>query len=325
MSKVKKTTNKQMELPLSGKKDKETAAAPPATHLMKKVASLAPNAKSMKKVFSDEEIAEILDKRDAGEGLLPEEKVAIKDKYRKIKRQVKEMEKGNQSRVIVFPSLPSGDGWYKVIEFSALYYAYRLADRMGRSARVYKDSDKFSKAIYSATFQNIEKFVDQFEWLESPKLEITADGIYIFTLQKPVSDDEVGALRRTEETRREKLHNILRPRAMDPATYQAILMIIRQVAPRVRKLEKQYYYTTGEGMVKDIQELMAVYFDFANGIYDRKEAGIELLKIVNRLLAGLTVLAETRVWPYDICAVIGENIAEIKRLVEKDFNVRIKE
>lgn len=312
-----KVTKTQMRLPLADKA--------PATPLMKMVASKAPNPKNIKKVFSPEEIAEILAKKSEAGEISDEERNALKEQYRKIKRQVKEMEKGNQSRVIVFPSLTNGSGWYKVIEFSALYYVYRLADRMGRSARIYKDSDKFSKGVYSATFQNIDKFVEQFNRLEQPKLDITEDGVYIFTLKNPVSDDEVGALRQVEEVRREKMHNILRPRAMDPATYQAILMVVRQVAPRVRKLEKQYYYTTGEGMMKDIQNLLSVYFDFANGVYERREAGMELLKIVNRLFAGLIVLAETRVWPYDVAAVIGENINEIKRLVVKDFNLNVKE
>lgn len=294
----------------------------PATDLMKAVARKAPSPKNMKKVFTKEEIDEIIDRKEIGDQLDPEEKLAIKEQYRKIKRQVKEMEKGNQSRVIVFPSLTSGQGWYKVLDFSALYYVYRLADRMGRGARILKDSDNFSRGVYAASFQNIEKFIEQFNRLEQPDLEITDDGVYIFTLKNPVSDDELGALRRTEETRRDKLHNIMRPKAMDPATFQAILLVVRQVTPRVRKLEKQYYHTTGEQMVKNIQNLLAIYFDFADGIYERREAGWKLLSLINHLNAGVTLLSEIRVWPYDVASVIGENINEIKRLVVKDFNLR---
>lgn len=314
----KKNISKQMSLLSS---DGQEPARVPATPLMKVVAMKAPKNKSMKKVFTAEEIAEITTNA-ATKTNKDNDNLTNREKYRIIKRKIKEMEKGNQSRVIVFPSVSSGIVWYKLIDFSALYYVYRLADRMGRSAHIYKDSDKFSKALYSASFQNIDKFIEQFERLEHPRLDVTEDGVYIFTLERPLTDDEVGMLRRTEETRREKLHNVLKPKAMDPATFQAILMVVRQVAPRVRKLERQYYYTTGEGMIKDIQQLLAVYFDFADGVLEKKEAGEKLIRIVHRLLAGVTILSETRIWQYDVSAAIGENINEIKRLVTKDFGIK---
>ncbi|MBR2658372.1 hypothetical protein IKD57_00545 [Candidatus Saccharibacteria bacterium] len=309
----------QVMLPLG----EASPARPPATNLMKTIAKKAPRKKDMAKVFTTEEIAEIIDARLAEEKSNAREHAALKEKYRRIKRQAKEMEAGNKSRVIVFPSLTNGEGWYKTVEFSALYYAYRLADRMGRRAKIYRDSDKFSKCSYTASLQNMEKFVEQFKRLEDPKVDITEDGVYIFTLKHELTDEEISALYLTEETRREKLHNIVRPKNMDPATYQAILMVMRQVAPRARKLEKQYYTSTGNAMVQDIQLLMSTYLDFTNGLYDRAEAGKELMHIVNRLFAGLAMLAENRVWAYDVCTIIGENINQIKRIVEKNFNMKV--
>ena len=323
MSKNKKNseTASQAMLPLGGS-IAPPAEKPPATELMKTVARKAPKNKAIQKVFSEEEIKEI-NRINVLEDNAGQDRTAAKEKYRKIKRLVKEMERGNNQKIIIFPSLVNGEGWYKVVEFSALYYVYRLAPRMGRKAHIYKDSDKYSKCLFSATFQNIEKFVFDMDRLDDLKPEIAEDGVYIFTLKKPLTDDEVTALKLTEETRREKLHNIVRPINMSPKTYQAILMVMRQVTPRVRKLEKQYYYTTGEMMVKNIQELMAVYFDFANGLYTKDETGKKLMVIVDRLLAGLTLLAENRVWAYDTAAMIGENINEIRRLVIKEFDLKV--
>ena len=87
-----------------------------------------------------------------------------------------------------------------------------------------------------ASITNIDKFVSQMKYFEDADLEITEDDIHIFELKKPLTDDEIGQLRMIEETRREKLHNVLKPKTMDSAVYQSILMIIRQVAPRVKKL-----------------------------------------------------------------------------------------
>ena len=76
-------------------------------------------------------------------------------------------------------------------------------------------------------------------------------------------------------------------------------------------------------MVKNTQELLAVYFDFANGLYSKDETGRRLMVVVDRLLAGLTLLAENRVWAYDTAAMIGESINEIRRIVIKDFDLKV--
>lgn len=236
-----KYTAKQPELFDTGSKagNGANAAAParePATALMKTVAARTGNEKNMKKVFSPEEIDDILARRDSGEALKPVEHKAIREKYRNIKRHAKEMKKGNKERLIVVPSIITGEGFYKVFDFSALYYVYRLADRMGRKARILNDNDRFSKMINVASIVNMDKFILQMKQLEDSEPSITEDGIYIFALKHPLTDDEVGQLRMVEETRREKLHNVLKPKAMDPAVFQGILMVVRQVGPRVKKL-----------------------------------------------------------------------------------------
>ncbi len=294
----------------------------PATDLMKTVAARTMNQRSMKKVFSLEEIEEILAKRDNGEKLTTVEQRAIEAEYRRIKRHVKEMEKGNNGRVIVVPSIKSNDGFYKVFDFSALYYVYRLADRMGRSAKLMNDNDRYSKMIHAASLVNIDKFIEQFKRLENPRVDITEDGIYIFTLKKPLTDTEVAQLRLIEETRRDKLHNILKPKNMDPAVFQAILMVVRQVAPKVKKLERHDYYAIGEEMLHNLNLLLTVYFDYTNGVMKKDEAGKQLIMLVDSLFASLAILSEERVWDYSASAMIGENINEVRRLVFRDFSIR---
>ena len=300
---------------------KPEAKAKPATHLMKKVASMAPNnKKSFEKVFSEEEKAEIERKR-------PDDKAAEmraikeeeREKYRAVKSRVKDLEVGNQSRLFAFPSV-GDDGWYKMMDFSALFYAYRLADRMGRKARVARDSDRFLKAKFIISLRDIEKFAKQIvDYEKGTTVEVAGDGVYIFTLPRPISDDEYAALRRTEETRRERMHNVLKPKEMDPAVFSALLMVERQLLPRIKKLEKCYYDAVGKTMANDIHEILTVYGMLTDGVLERKEAGYTILMRVNSLTSGLILLAELRTWPYDVAALIGENVNILKRLVLKDF------
>lgn len=314
---------KENETEMVNKVSKKSAKSKePATELMKRVAERVPNSKTMRKAFSEEEIEEIEEKlKNRQKGELDAEKNKLERiKYRKIKRRVKEMEIGNNSRVIFFPSM-GGGGWYKAVEFSALYYMYRLADRMGRGGSIKPDSDSHSKVQFVASLQDIEKFAKQFEELAHPKLTITTEGVYIFELKKPLSDDEVGMLRQTEETRRERTHNVLKPKAMSPATYQAILMLVRQVLPRVRKLEKQYYRVVGENLARDIVEVMMVYFCYADKVIDAKTAGSRLIAAINKILAGVAILSETRVWQYEVAVAIGENANNLKRIILKEFKI----
>lgn len=291
-----------------------------ATPLMKTVATKAPNnQKSLDKVFSDAELNEIKQKIPK-ENDPREAKAEVREKYRAIKRRVKEMEIGNQDRIIAFPSLISGTKWYKMIEFSALYYAYRLAPRMGRKARVLKDSDRFSKAHFVASLTEIEKFAEQIQdYEEGVTVDKAGDGIYIFTLARPLTDDEYAALRRTEETRRERLHNVLKPKEMDPAIFSALLMVERQLLPRIKKLEKGYYDAVGKTMAKNIHRILTTYGLLTDGLIEKQEAGTFILEDVESLMAGLILLAELRTWPYDVAALIGENVNTLKKLVLRDF------
>ena len=72
-------------------------------------------------------------------------------------------------------------------------------------------------------------------------------------------------------------------------------------------------------MLKDLNELLARYYDFANGLVDREEAGKKIMMLIDDLLAGLTIMSEVRVWNYGIAAAIGENVNELKRLTLKEF------
>lgn len=293
---------------------------------MKIVAARAPKKKKLDKSFTPGEIKEIQAMRSQNElseydRLKREENRLRRDKYKRIKQLVREMEAGNKSRVIVFPQLTNGAGWYKVVEFSALYYVYRLSDRMGRSAQIFPDKDKFLKCIHTATFQNIEKFITQFEELEHPKLTITTDGIYIFELPHPLTDEEVGRLRRTEEEWRATMHNQIRPKLMSPATYQQILTLVRQTYPKLNKENMRNYYLVGEDMMKCIVRILAIYFDATCGLIDKVEAGKTLLRETDKFRAGLAVLGEIRSWSSLNIVSTASNLNELRRLIIKDFSL----
>lgn len=319
-----KKKNSEEELPLFAfdraiaqtKEEKE-----PATTVMRAVAERTLDYRRMKKDFTPQEIEDIIFKRQEGDDLTKEETRALRERYRKMKRWALEKEKTNRTQIICVPCIMDNRGFYKLFEISALYYVYRLADRMQRTANLRADSDDFLKAVHTASLTNIGKFVEQMKQLENPTVEITEDGVYVFTLKRTLTDDEVGELRRVEQERRDRLHNMIRPKAMDPATFQGILTVVRQIAPKVRKLDRQDYYMYGEDMLRDLSGMITVYFDYAGGMLEREATGKKLLSMTNHLLAGLAILSETGTWEFGAAANVGENINELRRLVIKGFGL----
>lgn len=293
----------------------------PATPLMKMVAAKAPNnRKALKKNFTKEERTEIEMKiRDLRNGrrILKEE---AREKYAANKRQAKDMEAGNRDTLIVFPSISDDGKWFKLIDFSALYYAYRLAPRMNRKASVLPDTDKILKAKYAVSLVGIERFIEQIKVLEEGvTVTKTTGGAYLFRLKEPVSDEEYLALYRTEETRREKVHSVLKPKEMAPEVYNSILALMRNLMPKVNKLERNYAILLGERVSDALQNMLVFYGLMTDGVMPKKEAGALIVKNVEVLLAAVTMASELRIWPYDKLTIISEEAARLRTTVLKEF------
>ena len=217
-----KQKNNQNKLPIDWELHRQVQDEP-ASELMKVVAMKAPIKSRIKKDFSlaeQEEIQKKIDERKKQRQEIADEKneeiVARRKRIVAIKKKAKEMEKGNKSRIILFPSYSRNFDdlqWYKLGDFSAIYYAYRMASRMGRTVKVQKDTDKFSRMEAICCIKEVDKFLKlATELNEVERYEKTKDGFYVLYLKKELSDDEVGILRRTGVMRKEMLHNVLRPK-----------------------------------------------------------------------------------------------------------------
>lgn len=301
----------------SGEKASPDKKAPKSpSEMMEIVARAVPVHKKLKRSFSDEEIAQFLDDK-----LEKTAHAEFKKEVKRIKRKVLDLEATNRTQLILYKSSENGD-FYKALDTSALYYAYRIAQRMGRKCNVMVDKDRFAKATFVASISGgIEKFIEQYKELEGLEPEITIDGIYLFPLKEPISDEEYQMLRQTENTRREKMHSILKPKNMSPAVYQQILMIIRQLAPKSEKLraESINYRMFGDEMLRNLRDIMAIYADYSHGIYDAGRAGVLILSETGKIKASLVILGETRKWGAAPLASAGVNIETLEQMIKKDL------
>lgn len=308
--------------------------------LMEAVAKKAPVKSKMEKDFTPAEIAKINAEREkkkaaaeaesdaAAREVLEEERERVEAEeraYREMiirnKKIARELEKDNNSKIILFPSYSRNKSseeieWYKMGDFSALYYVHRMSMRMGRKAKLIKDTDRFAKMKYIACVRDIDKFV--FEAMQLPefvKQYFTPDDFCILEMKEPLTADEIGVLRRTDAVRRDMMHNVLKPRQADAAVFQAITMLNEQLLPRINRLEYGYAVTIGQELTRRYFNVVETYYRFASGYIETSVAKQEMLNAIESLLAGTLMLGDNAGWGFDVASAIGENIANLKRLV----------
>lgn len=298
----------------------------PATELMKKVAIATGDTKRMKKAFSREEILEIMARRTRKETITSEENGAARSATRANKKWVKAQSAGDYSKLYFYPSYTSADGdvWYKALDFSALYYSYILAPRMGRTANIYDDRDSYSRSKYIASVKEIDDMAEDFKTLDGGTVEITLSGIYVFTLAHPQTAEDFARLIRTEEERRDKARNMLRPAKMAPATFKTLVDFIVLITPKIKSLERRDFFSVGEHIIHALEEIMMTYYMYSDGHLSTEETGERILERLNMIKAGMTIMQEMDGWDsVDTAAMLGESLMFFRDQVINDFKLKI--
>lgn len=326
MSKNKIVNNENDDLPIFKTSPMSETKPVTANELMKKVAVATGDVGKMKKVFTPEQIKEIMSKRQAGIKVSDEEGMALSRQTRLNKRWVTERQVGEYGKIFVYPSYTDTNGkiWYKMVDFSALYFHYHLADRMGVTANIFVDEDKYLQRRYTASIADIDRVALQFIELNVGTVEEAANGIYVFNLKEPSNTEEYSAMVLTEENKRERVRNIFRPKAMSAEAYKTLLDTIRLFEPKIRHLENRFFTLFGTEMMKNFEEMLAVYYLYSDGLMEKKETGISLISLVDRQKAILAILEEADVWK-DMTAptMLGEKLVDLRQQITKAFKIKI--
>ena len=74
--------------------------------------------------------------------------------------------------------------------------------------------------------------------------------------------------------------------------------------------------------MKNIYLMLAYYYDYAQGLVDKRECAAKILHSVNELFAALTVLSETRTWDAPESLSVGVNINTVREIVEKNLGIK---
>lgn len=298
----------------------------PATELMKKVAEKATDKGKMSKVFSMKEIEEILEKKSKNQEVSAQEKQILTKVTRANKKWVKNHSVGEFGKIFLYPSYTGKDGavWYKMLDFSALYFVYYLAERMAMNVNIYEDKDSYIKSNYTASIPDIEDVVTMFLELGGKKVETTVTGIYILTLNNPLTQDDYMGMIKLEGEKRDKLRNLMRPAAMQPVTYAQLISFVTYIGPKIRHLEKRDFFSIGEGMTRAIAQVFKLYYLYSDGLIEKHSAGMRILEQLDLIRGDLAILQELNAWDsLATAAMLGESEMLLRKQVIEDFKIKV--
>lgn len=238
--------------------------------------------------------------------------------YYDAKSYVKKMEKNNVRYVYLFPSISKvEDAWYKVGGNSLLLYKSVLAPRLSREAKLRDDTDRihrFNTGIVSVKWGN--KLMAEAEEL-GYKANRIEHGIIVIDLMKDYSETEMHTMRNRIREERGRVKKMVRPKHNYPEIMMAMNDLVRVLPSKIKKLDNSYRGIMSEELLEPMAELLKIYFRFANGRMEKRDAKLEMLERVDDLAAMIYLMDECQMLNITARTALGENVVKIRNTIEK--------
>ena len=227
-------------------------------------------------------------------------------------------EKGNNRYIYLYPSIGSEvDGWYKVGGRSLLFYKCVLAPRLKREARLRDDTDKsyrFTHGIASVRWGN--KLMEEAVRLgyEASRVQY---GIIVIDLKKEFTDSEIKEMNEAIRVEKNRVKTIIKPKNNYPKLMVAMNKLVQVLPSKVKKLDASYRHILGKELLQPMAELLKIYFRFANGRMEKRDAKIEMLEGVDDLSAMIYLMDEAGMLNLTARTRMGENVVSIRNAIEE--------
>ena len=267
-------------------------------------------------------LRDVVQDYQARDGLDETEKTFTVDEktYYEGKCYVLAREKDNSRYVYLYPSTSKeADGWYKVGGRSLLFYKNLLAPRLGREAKVRDDTDKvhrFNKGITSVRWG--ERLMAEAEGL-GYRASRTQHGIIVIDLMRDYSEAEIKAMAEVVRLERDKVKKMVKPKANYPNIMVVMNKLIQVLPSKVKKLDASYRGVWGKELLEPMTEMIKIYFRFANGRMEKRDAKIEMLERTDDLMAMIYMMDECGMLDVTARTRLGENVVEIRREIEESL------
>lgn len=247
------------------------------------------------------------------------------NEYRDNKRKIIQTESDNYNKVVVIPC--SGDkDWYEMAEHSALIYQYGVCAKIGKKVRIHVDTNSYydSYKIGYVRSKTIKPIRDSLKAAELYQSEQKNGHIYIFTLNKTFTKQQIDQFKKAEEKERIRNLSPLPVHNLDPELYRQLIFVgtrLRQLC--TAKLDHPTRNILGDDLLRLIYGLIETYHKltfFPPAAYAKR---IHYLDQMRRdlfdLILKIQIAGELKIWNFETCIALGAPLDDAYQRVQKQY------
>lgn len=243
--------------------------------------------------------------------------------YASAKERVMAFEQHNQKYLVL---LRSTNGFYKMFEHSALFYAEDLAPKMNLTATLQLDSDFSNKSeIGSISIHNLDKLTTPLKKLKiTPAKTKDASGNYLlYQLPWEYSSEQIEKMIAAGELRLQRFNHLVMVDNAIPVLFLQLEELHRALFQNVRRMagpvEREAY---GLPTLAIMNELECRYLDFANGRLEAEDFFQGVQQQLDTIKYRVKIINDLKIWEVRVTARIGEILMKLVEIVESECKFR---
>ncbi len=229
-------------------------------------------------------------------------------------------EKENRRFVYLYPSVGKNNGeWYKAGGNSMVFYKTFLAPRLGREAKLRDDNDgahRFNSGIVSVRWGR--RLIEEARAL-GYGAEIIDHGVIVVDLMKDYAKAEIVSLAKAVKAEKHKVKKMVKPVNNHPKLMVAMNELIKVLPSKVKKIDASYREIWGKQLLEPMAELVKIYFRFANGRMEKRDARLEMLERTDDLTAMVYMMDEAGMLNVTARTRLGEDVLNIRKEIEANL------
>lgn len=247
---------------------------------------------------------------------------ARKKHYNKLKEKVLMHEANNFSKLYV---VEATNGWRKMFDNSAFIYTYEIAERVGRKATIYSDTDfGVSAEMGTVSIRDFEKFKKDLSALKI-KLVYDKDGVAVFHLGYSIPPERLNGYIKRDEVERQKIEKLLFPEEIFPALKRDLLFLNEKVWYASQKMSEWNRQMLGEQMTERTRDMYEDFLMMARGFKDADLFFQEAQMKMERLKCDLALVEHFRILKDARLFGISSQLAAAERELIKSSKERLED
>ena len=243
--------------------------------------------------------------------------------YRLAKERIMDFEPKNRQYLVL---LRSTNGFFKMFEYSALFYALDLAPKMSMTVTLQDDSDFVTKSrIGAVSLRDPEKLIAPLKKLNITQVHIKDESgnFIVFKLPWQYDNKQIDMLIDKSEERMRRFNQLVMVDNAIPVLFLRLGELHSALLDNVRKMpgpvEREGY---GFILLTLATELQCFYLAFANGKIDV----VEFFEATKKRLDGIKyrtkVIADLGIWKPKVIARIGDILIDIANILDSERKSR---